>query len=226
LEENMKRFAFVGFAVVGASAILAVGLQRVSVEGKFATSDVIVRNGKTYAPINDIAKAMGMVVVKSGSSFNLVRPGGANMVQGLRGKVGQELFNGRHRFTVVEVIRTSSYKPRFNGSTYEYTPSTPNNDFLAIICRLKNGTKEAVTIDLLMGKNTAVTDMNEQSYGVATGGGSDVQNRGPRLLPGAAVDFALTFDIPKSAELKDLVFSIQDFSGKPNPDFRVSLKKD
>jgi hypothetical protein len=38
------------------------------------------------------------------------------------------------------------------------------------------------------------------------------------------VDFALTFEIPKSAELKDLVFSIQDFSGKPNPDFRVALK--
>jgi hypothetical protein len=220
----MKRFAFVVFAVVGASAILAVGLQRVSVEGKFATSDVIVRNGKTYAPINDIAKAMGMVVVKSGSSFNLVRPGGANMVQGLRGKIGEELFNGRHRFTVVEVIRTSSYKPRFYNAGYEYTPSSPDQEILSIICRLKNGTKETVTIDLLMGKNTAVTDMKEQSYAADSGAGTDVANRGPRLLPGAAVDFALTFQIPKSAELKDLVFSVQDFSGKPNPDFRVSLK--
>ena len=220
----MKRVALVLLAVAGGTAIWAAGLQRVSVEGKFATSDLIVRNGKTYAPINEIAKAMGMVVVKSSDGFNLVRPGGANMVQGLRGKVGEELFNGKYRFTVVEVVRTAAWKPRFSNAGFDYTPSSPSNEILAIICRLKNATKEAVTIDLLMGKNTAVTDMREQSYGAATGGGADVSNRGPKILPGAAVDFALTFEIPKSAELKDLVFSVQDFSGKPNPDFRVSLK--
>jgi hypothetical protein len=214
-----------GIAVVG-STLAWIGFQRVSVEGKFATSDVIVRNGKTYAPISDIAKAMGMVVVKTSGGYDLVRPGGANMVQGLRGKIGQELFNGKYRFTVLEVVRTSAYKPRFYNPGYDITPSAPSNEILAIICRLKNGTKEPVTIDLLMGANTAVTDMKEQSYAPDMGAGTDLASRGPKVLPGAAVDFALTFEIPKSAELKDLVFTVNDLTAKPNPDFRVSLKSD
>jgi hypothetical protein len=90
----------IAFLIAGGlcTALSAVGLlQRVTVEGRFASSDVIVRNGKAYAPLGDIAKAMGMTVVKTSSGYDLVKPGGANMVQGVRGKVGDELFNGRHR---------------------------------------------------------------------------------------------------------------------------------
>ena len=206
------------------AVIISASIQRVSVDGKFATSDVIVRNGKTYASIGDIANALGMTVVKTSSGYNLVHPGGANMVQGLRGKVGQELFNGKYRFTLVEVVRTSSYKPRFYNSGYDYTPSSPNNEIVAAICRLKNGTKQPVTFDLYGGKNTALTDMNEQSTAAFAGASTDAVTRGPRVLPGAAVDFALIFEVPKTAVLKDLVFSINDLSGTASPDFRVSLQ--
>jgi hypothetical protein len=49
-------------------------------------------------------------------------------------------------------------------------------------------------------------------------------SRAPRVLPGAAVDFALNFEVPKTAVLKDLVFSVNDLTIKPTPDFRISLK--
>lgn len=215
--------------VLGLAGLAAIGstllVQQVRIDGKVATSDVITRNGKTYIPISDVAKALGMTVVKNGSGWDLVRAGGANMVQGLRGKIGEELFNGKYRFTVVKVIRSSSYTPQFAKLGYDLTPASADNEIVAIHCRLKNGTKEAVTFDLTQGKNTGLTDMKEQSYGNYMGASVDMVSRGPRVLPGAAVDFALTFEVPKSAELKDLVFTVNDLTAKDSPDFRVSLKQ-
>lgn len=220
----MKRFGL----VLGLAGVAAIGstllVQQVRIEGKVATNDVITRNGKTYVPISDVAKALGMTVVKTGSGWDLVRAGGANMVQGLRGKVGEELFNGKYRFTVVKVFRGASYKPQFAKLGFDLTPASPEGEIVAIHCKLKNGTKEAVTFDLLMGKNTALTDEKEQSYGAYNGASADVVHRGPRVIPGAAVDFALTFEIPKDAVLKDLVFTVNDLTAKDSPDFRISLK--
>jgi hypothetical protein len=45
----MKRIGLTIAIGVLSAAIISASIQRVSVDGKFATSDVIVRNGKTYA---------------------------------------------------------------------------------------------------------------------------------------------------------------------------------
>lgn len=214
--------------VVGIAAVAAIGgtnyMQQVRIEGKVATSDVLTRNGKTYVPLSDVAKALGLVVQKNGANYDLVKPGGANMVQGLKGKIGEELFNGKYRFKVTEVVRTSAYKARFTNLGFDIAPTGDGNEIVAVICRLKNGTKEAVTFDITQGKNTGLTDENEQSYANFAGVSIDMVSRAPRVLPGAAVDFALTFEVPKSAVLKDLVFSVNDLTIKPTPDFRISLK--
>ncbi|MBC8066399.1 MAG: DUF4352 domain-containing protein, partial [Chlorobia bacterium] len=216
----MKRTGF----VLALAGITALGItfwgQQVRIEGKVATSDVFTRNGKTYVPLADIAKALGMAVVKTGSGWDLVKPGGANMVQGVKGKVGEELFNGKYRFQVVKVTRVSSYTPQFAKLGYDLTPASSDNEIVAIHCRLKNGTKEAVTFDILLGKNTALTDEKEQSYAPYNGGSVDMVSRAPRVIPGAAADFALTFEVPKDAVLKDLVFSVNDLTTKESPDFR------
>ncbi len=213
---------------LGLVAVAAVGsallIQQVRIDGKVTTTDVLTRNGKTYVPLADVAKSLGMTVVKTPSGWDLVKAGGANMVQGLRGKIGEELFNGKYRFTVVKVTRTSSYKPEFAKLGFDLTPASAENEIVAIHCRLKNGTKEAVTFDITMGKNTALTDEKEQSYAAYNGGSVDMVSRAPRVIPGAAADFALTFEVPKTAELKDLVFSVNDLTAKDSPDFRVSLK--
>lgn len=214
--------------ISGVAVLSALGsaryFQQVRIEGRLATTDVLTRNGKTYVPISDVAKALGLVVQKNGANYDLVKPGGANMVKGMAGKIGEELFNGKYRFKVIEVVRTSSYKPRFVNLGYDLTPTNEGNEVVAIICRLKNGTKEPVTFDITQGKNTALTDDKEQSYANNAGASIDMVSRGPRVLPGAAVDFALTFEVPKTAVLKDLVFSVNDLTIKPTPDFRISLK--
>ena len=210
----------IGVAAIGSTLFI----QQVRIEGKLATSDVISRNGKTYVPLSDVAKALGMTIMKTPTGWDLVRAGGANMVQGLRGKVGEELFNGKYRFTVVKVTRAASYTPQFVKLGYEITPVSAAGEIVAVHCRLKNGTKEPVTFDITMGKNTALTDEKEQSYAAFNGASIDMVSRAPKVLPGAAVDFALTFEVPKDAVLKDLVFTVNDLTAKDSPDFRVSLK--
>lgn len=222
----MKRRTGFCLALVGVAAVgSAFWAQQVRIDGKVATTDVITRNGKTYVPLADVAKSLGMTVVKTPTGWDLVKPGGANMVQGVKGKIGEELFNGKYRFQVVKVTRGSSYTPQFAKLGFDLTPASADNEIVAIHCRLKNGTKEAVTFDILMGKNTALTDEKEQSYAAYNGGSVDMVARAPRVIPGAAADFALTFEVPKDAALKDLVFSVNDLTVKESPDFRVSLKQ-
>jgi hypothetical protein len=221
-----KKATFLMVGIGSFAAALAGGLLAdVKIEGKLATNDVIVRGGKTYVPLADVAKALGLTVQKTATGYDLVKAGGANQVEGVNGKIGEELFNGRYRFKVVSITRTDSYKPQFSGSTYDITPSSPSNEVVAVVCRIKNGTTESQTIDLLMGEHTALTDMSEQAYECSKGASVDVINRGPKLIPGSAVDFALIFEVPKTAVLKDLVYSLNDFSMKKQ-DFRVSLKKE
>ena len=55
----------------------------------------------------------------------------------------------------------------------------------------------------------------------------DVPSRGVDLLPGAAVDFAVTFEVPENCTLKDLVYQPSFYGGDPacnKKKFRVSLQ--
>jgi hypothetical protein len=220
---NVKVLSLLGISAAFAAGIATLRYSDVRIEGKFATSDTISKNGKTYVPLGDVAKALGYTVSKTSTGYDLVKAGGANQVQGVSGKIGDMLFNGRYRFQVVKVIRTSDYKPQFTDPGFNFTPTTSSHEIVAIVCKLKNATKESQTVDITAGDNTALTDDQGRSYGCARGVSIDMEDRAPKLLPGAAVDFALTFEAPKNAKLQDLVYSIQDFSSAKMKDFRVSL---
>ena len=213
-------------SLLGALVWAAQAKPKLFVNGVAASSDVFVRNNVVYAPIRDIAKAMDMVVVKRPDGYEIKRAGGANPIEGVRGKVGDTLFDGNFQFKVVEVVRGPSYKKRFDPSGGEVTPMGPNDEVLAIICRIKNATKKTVAMLFPGGQNTNVTDMEEHSFLPFSGLAVDLRSRGENMLPGSAVDFALTFSIPKTAVLKDLVYQIQVAESLKQTDFRVSLKQD
>ena len=195
------------------------------VNGSLASSNVIDVKGTAYVPIKDVAKALNMTVTKTSRGFEMGPAGGANMVGGLTGKVGDELFNGFHRFKVVEVIRGKSYTNRFSGDNQAITPYPEGDDLVVVICRIKNATKTTENLGLPGGELTALTDMDEHSISPRNGVSIDVPSRGPNVLPGAAVDFALTFDVPAGAKLKDLVYDVQDFEVKHKSEpFRVTLQ--
>lgn len=212
--------------VLSASAALAwIGAEsnRLYINNRVASNDVIVRNGAAYVPVRDVAAALDMSVEKRADGFALVRAGGANQLEGLRGKIGDDLFNGRYRFKVIKVVRGRVYTKQFSG--HDDVEAHAGKEMVAVVCRLKNGTNQTQTVDLMPGKNTALTDEDSHSFLPFTGLANDPPERAPKLLPGAATDFAIVFEVPEPAVLKDLVFSVQDFSNKPGQDFRVSLKE-
>ncbi len=213
--------------MIGGTA-LVFGLQsaRLFINGKPASSSVIERNGVAYVPLKDVATALGWKLQRTARGYEISESGGANMIEGISGKVGDQLFNGFARFQVVKVIRTKAYVNQFSGDKQEVTPFPAEKDLFVIVCRIKNGTKESQTANLPSGPETALTDTSERSHGPRTGLSIDVPSRGPTLLPGAAVDFALTFDVPTDAVLKDLVYQVQFFGtpGAEKKKFRVSLQ--
>ena len=97
--------AALGLGALAAAAALAQGGVRLILNGKVASTDVRMINGRPYAPLADIARATGQVLVKKGSGYEIIAQGGANQVEGLHGKVGDTLFDGKWRFKVVDVQR-------------------------------------------------------------------------------------------------------------------------
>src|SRR5689334_457235 len=99
-----------GLAVgVGATAALAQAGRTLILNGEVASRDVRVIDGRPYVPVADVAKALGQTVVTRGGGWEITAAGGANQIQGLQGKIGDTLFDGRWRFQVVAVEPVDSY---------------------------------------------------------------------------------------------------------------------
>ena len=225
----MRRFIF-ALAVAAVAAIaLALHLQssKLYVNGQLASSSVIERNGVAYAPIKDMAAAMKLTIQKTSRGIELADSGGANQAEGITGKVGDLLWNGYVRFQVVKVIRGKEYTNQFSGDQAKITPYPEGMDLVVIVCRIKNGTTKTTTIGLPSGSETGLTDTQDHSYAPRTGLSIDCPNRGQDVLPGAAIDFALTFDVPESAQLSDLVYQTAFYGAAEasKKKFRVSLKQ-
>ncbi|HVL39982.1 MAG TPA: hypothetical protein VM328_11385 [Fimbriimonadaceae bacterium] len=217
-----KPLILVSCAVTAAAAsIWAAQAGRAMINGKPVPGRMI--DGSLYVKLSDVAKALDMQIVNRAGVYEVVRPGGANQLQGLTGKVGQELFTGKWRFLVKDVQRVDSYTLKYSESKLELT-SDPGSDLVILNCRFKNGVQESVYMYFNGLANTALTDMDEQTYRIkwmdVRGGVADT------ILPGAAKDFALVFHVPEGAELKDLVYSIEpvDLKKYGLTDLRISLR--
>ncbi|HWA84396.1 MAG TPA: hypothetical protein VG820_13220 [Fimbriimonadaceae bacterium] len=224
----MRRFLLIVAGMAASAIALALYLQSSSlyVNGNLASSGVVERNGTAYVPIKDVAKALNLSLQKTARGYELSDSGGANQVEGITGKVGDVLWNGFARFTVVKVIRGKEYTNQFSGDNQKVTPYPEANDLVVLVCRIKNGTKEKQTCMLPAGDATGLADTDGHSYAPRNGLSIDCPSRGQELLPGAAVDFALTFDVPPSAKLQDLVYEVNFFATKSGQKkFRVSLQQ-
>jgi hypothetical protein len=212
------------------------------INGKVASTDVRAINGSVYVKLADVAKALGMVVIKrADGKYEITKPGGTNQVQGVAtGKVGDVLFDGRWRFQVLSVqtmasytMKTPSVEPTsYPADTLNYNRTTqvvqpkPRYKLVVVQCRMTNGQKSTQTFWLAQKDgNNALADMEGESH-VPVGydlEGAPIQSK--PLLPGAKTDFPILFIIPENTQLKDLVFTLRnnDFSQKGN-DVRVSLR--
>lgn len=196
------------------------------VNGSLASSGVFMHNGVACVPVRDIATALHLTVVQTGRGLELSASGGANQVTGATGKVGDVLWNGYVRFQAVKLIRGKTYTNQFTGDNQVVTPAAPNDDLVVLVCRIKNGLTKTITVEY-PGDLTAVTDTDGHSFQCRTGLSADIPSRGFNLLPGAAYDFALTFDVPSNATLGDFIYQTslagQGTNGSDGKKFRISL---
>ncbi len=236
-----KRIVVAFAALAGASLVLAGHLaQRLYVDGTVASTDLKVIGGRTYAPVGDIAKALGYQVVKRAGGIELVKAGGANQIGNRNtGKLGEEIFTGKWRFIVSKAERVKSYKVIDNDYIYvtnRNVGAKDDEDLIVLTCRIKNGTPnrdEIVFSPTWDGIHTALTDGNENSYIADTFDLKATENApiGAIFNPGAAINFRVVFRIPTSAHPKDFIFtalrySMRDSTGmknEPPQDIRISL---
>jgi hypothetical protein len=209
---------------------------KLSINGAAVSTNARVIGGKTYVPIDDVAKALKMKATILGKTITLKPAGGTFQVANkLQGDQGEELFSGKWGFKVVAVERgqlfTAQYTNQFNReATYE---AKNGEEIVTVKCRLKNGTKTKENFAFATrdyGMNTSLTDQDAGSY---QPNGYDVfadepAPLGKAALPGASIPFNIVFRVPKDTKIKDLVFSVvlyRERGDNKSTDFRVALKE-
>ena len=211
------------------------------VNGKPAPADVRIIGGSPYVKLADVAKALGMVVVKRpDGKYEITRAGGANQLQGVtQGKVGDVLFDGHWRFQVQSVTTPAAYTMKTAGEPYDshdlstfdrpnrVIKATRGNSLVVLQCRATNGVNGNRTLWTAISDDhihTALTDTDGSSYPPIAYDfdGGPIQSKS--LVPGAALNFAVLFSMPESAHIKDLIFSLKNNQGDDKArDVRVAL---
>ncbi len=235
---QVRRWAMIWLLVASmAAAGLAWAAQaavKLYMNGKLASTDVRMIAGRPYAPLADIAKAQGMVVLKKGTGYEISTPGGANQLSGQKqGKIGDELFTGKWRIQVTGVQQLQEYTEQYCQDQRKLLPSAPNEVLVVVNCRIKNGLKEAkspILSEKMPGNTLLADDLGGSyppvDYDAAQLSGKLADYAAKRLLPGAGADFALVFSVPAEIKPKSLVFSVitypDDVGGK-GTDVRIEL---
>lgn len=212
---------------------------RLTMNGKTASSDVRTIGGKTYVPIADVAKSLGMVVVKRGNGWEIKKAGGTYQVGDLSGKIGDVLYDGKWRFQVISMQTPEMFQMRTDASPYDhYSVSTydtdtrtfrPKDGYKLVVFKIRvtNTAKVPQTLWTAISDKalrTALTDTEGESHPPLDHdyeGGPTVTKP---LLPGSSLTFSTIFGVREETVLKDLVFTLKnnDYSNKGN-DARVSL---
>lgn len=209
--------------ILGIAGIVwaAAGPGALSVNGKTVSTDFMEKGGRVYVPLADVAKALDMTVAKSDTGYALEPVGGANPVEGLRGKVGDTLRVPEFTFSVLKVVQSDHYAKQFGTGTVD---ADSGRTIVGVVCRVKNALNKTIYFNPFGQGKTALTDQDEHSYTCYTGGASDLPPGTPNLLPGAAYDFALTFQVPSGTKLKDLVYEFDSMDVRAHRILRVGLQ--
>jgi hypothetical protein len=167
--------------------------------------------------------------------------GGANQVEGLKGKVGDMLFTGQWRFQVIGFQQVDSYTLKVPSSEQDYAKwhsdaeyddashtFTPKQGltFVAIDCYAKNAQAKATEqLDFYSDdQKTALTDNESNSYPPIV---CDMLSHGgwvtKPLLPGSGEKITLLFAVSSGMTPKDLVVTLKNSSLHKGKEVRISL---
>ncbi len=225
--------------IAGATTVFA-GANGVNlvVNGKVASNDVRVINGSAYVKLSDVAKALGMVVVKRSGGYEIKKAGGANPIEGVtQGKIGDVLFDGKWRFQALRMETPESYAMKtasapdyaaynavaeFDPTAHVFKPKA-GYKLIAIPCRVTNGRNEKVGLWIGGRHNNALADTEGSSHTAIAYDFDGAPIVSKELVPGAKLDFVTLFSVPEKTQAKDLIFTLQTLHDKKGNDVRVSL---
>ncbi len=211
-----------------------------TLNGKTASTDLKTIGGKAYVSIADVARALGMVVVKTGGGYEIKKAGGANPIVGVtQGKIGDVLFDGKWRFQVLSLQTPESYVMKTDSQLYDYTGLTSfnaatktvrprvGNKLVVIQCRITNGQNSKQRLWTAPNDDkmrSALADMDGGSHPILGYDFEGAPTQTEPMVPGAALSFPILFSVPNNLRLKDLIFTLKnnDYSAAGN-DVRVSL---
>jgi hypothetical protein len=203
------------------------------VDGKLASSRVVIVDGRAYVPVVDVAEALGMTVGQVEDGYALTREGGANQVEGVaQGGIGDELFTGKWRFQVLSVEQgRDQYTERYYQQERSIKPNGADEELIVVNCRVKNATEATVSPILTerLPGDTALADDAEHSYAPIDYDARQEINKtqsyaASALLPGAAAEFALAFSVPKGTHPKALVFSLMAYPNDVGRDDHTNVR--
>lgn len=239
-EKRTTIVALTGLLSATGAVAWAAPSSKLTINGKAASTSVRVIGGKAYVPIADVAKSLGMVVVKNGGGYEIKKAGGTGQVGNLNGKVGDVLFDGKWRFQVLEVKNVDEYtikSPQVDpvasawdlrkfDSTTRTLRAAPNHQLVLFRCRVTNGqktTQALFTGPVSSGSNNALADKQGGSHIPVAYDypGAPIQTQA--MLPGEILTFSLLFSVPQGTDLKGLVFSLRN-NGYESNVVRVSLE--
>ena len=218
----------------------AAGGGKLIYNGKVASTDVRTIGGTPYVKLSDMASAMGLDVVRRGDGYELTKKGGANQVDGLQGKIGDTLFNGEWRFTVLGASTPESYTVKIpsvrgdlrgtanitNDESTGIVRPAPGYKLVVISCRMSNGQKSQQTfwVAPTRGVKTALADTEGESHPPFGFDMEGSQNQSKPLVPGASSGFTLLFVVPEATQPKDLIFTLRNNGEGKVSNARVSLQ--
>lgn len=239
MKAKTLKWSALGLVLTGGAAVWAASGSQLFINGKVASNDVRTFNGKTYVPIADVARSLGMTVVRNGSGYEIKNAGGTFQVQYLSGKVGDVLFDGKWRLQVLNVTTPDSFQMRTEAQPYGYDDSAtynmstrvirPRNGYKLVVLKVRvtNGQKTTQTLWTAIsdkGLRTALADADGQSHAPINYDYEGAPTVTRPMLPGAQMTFPIVFSVPRDTVLKDFVMTLKnnDSFARGN-DARVSL---
>lgn len=228
--------------LIGAGLLAVAGVAwaqatvKLSINGSVVTTTTRSIGGKTWVPLDDVARALKMQKSSSAGTITLRPAGGTYQVANkLQGDQGQELFSGKYGFAVQSFARTKRWERQFKNGQGADEPiqAGAGEELVVVSCRLKNGLKEKVDFSFATsewGENTALTNQDAGSYEPKA---YDVPAEmfgplGKSALPGSSLSFNIIFAVPEKTKLKDVVYSAVLYSERglhKGTHFRVALKE-
>ncbi|RYG71607.1 DUF4352 domain-containing protein [bacterium] len=198
--------------------------------GKVASTKLKTIGGVAYVPVADVAKALGQKVLPTSTGLEIKTASGTYQAGNLTGKVNDIIQTKKYSFQVLGFTTADKYDTKNLGYHETYEPKADDETLVIVNCRIKNTVNKAqgpVLDHTQAGNKTAITDYEGQSYQPLVYDSKIAKNfSGQSLLPGSKNDFYVVFSVPKSAKIKDLVFSVNDYFDPlmQGPDVRIHLK--